>query len=141
LDVSVLAKTTVHAAWPAFVMNVFEPLRTYSSPAPPHGRRLELRHVRAGLGLGEAERAQDRLVEERRQPLRLLLVGAGDDHRAGAEPVRADRSAHPRAAPVRLLADEDPVEGRQLEAAVLGRDVEVHQAELVRLRDHVGGVR
>ena len=29
---SVFAKTTVQAAWPAFVMNVFEPLRTYSSP-------------------------------------------------------------------------------------------------------------
>ena len=29
---SVLAKITVQAAWPAFVMNVFEPLRTYSSP-------------------------------------------------------------------------------------------------------------
>ena len=29
---SVFAKTTVHAARPAFVMNVFEPLRTYSSP-------------------------------------------------------------------------------------------------------------
>ena len=29
---SVLAKTTVQAARPAFVMNVFEPLRTYSSP-------------------------------------------------------------------------------------------------------------
>ena len=29
---SVLAKTTVQAAWPAFEMNVFEPLRTYSSP-------------------------------------------------------------------------------------------------------------
>jgi hypothetical protein len=29
---SVFAKTMVQAAWPAFVMNVFEPLRTYSLP-------------------------------------------------------------------------------------------------------------
>ena len=29
---SVFAKTTVHAAWPAFVMKVFDPFRTYSSP-------------------------------------------------------------------------------------------------------------
>ena len=29
---SVFANTTVQAAWPAFVMKVFEPLRTYSSP-------------------------------------------------------------------------------------------------------------
>ena len=32
LDGSVFAKTTVQAAWPAFVMKVFEPFRTYSSP-------------------------------------------------------------------------------------------------------------
>ena len=32
LSGSVLAKITVQAAWPAFVMNVFEPFRTYSSP-------------------------------------------------------------------------------------------------------------
>ena len=31
-DGSVFAKTTVQAAWPAFVMKVFEPFRTYSSP-------------------------------------------------------------------------------------------------------------
>src|SRR5581483_109374 len=30
---SVFAKTTVQAAYPAFVMNVFEPLMTYSSPS------------------------------------------------------------------------------------------------------------
>src|SRR5207247_1294550 len=30
---SVFANTTVQAAWPALVMNVFEPLRTYSSPS------------------------------------------------------------------------------------------------------------
>ena len=29
---SVFAKTTIHSAWPAFVMNVFDPFRTYSSP-------------------------------------------------------------------------------------------------------------
>ena len=29
---SVEAKTTTHEAWPALVMNIFEPLRTYSSP-------------------------------------------------------------------------------------------------------------
>ena len=29
---SVFANTTLHDAWPAFVMNVFEPLRAYSSP-------------------------------------------------------------------------------------------------------------
>ena len=32
LDLSVDAKTVDQAAWPAFVMNIFEPFRTYSSP-------------------------------------------------------------------------------------------------------------
>jgi hypothetical protein len=39
-----------------------------------------------------------------------------------------------------LLSDEHPVEGGKAEAAVLGRHVEVHQAELVRVRDHLRGV-
>ena len=42
--------------------------------------RLQVGDVGAGLGLGEPERAEDRLLEERRQPLRLLLLAAGDDH-------------------------------------------------------------
>src|SRR5438445_282149 len=41
-------------------------------------------------------------------------------------------------APVELLADEHAVEGVQTEAAVLRRDVEVHQPDLVALRDHLG---
>ena len=40
-----------------------------------------------------------------------------------------------------LLADEHPVERRQPGAAVLLGHVRVHQADLVRLRDHVGRVR
>ncbi len=104
------------------------------------GRRLQARDVGAGLRLGEAERAEDRRLEQRRQPRRLLLVGAGDDHGAGAEAVRAERGADAGAAPVELLADEHPVERVQAEPAVLRRDVQVHQADLVRLRDHVGRV-
>ena len=108
--------------------------------AAPLGGRLQLGDVGAGLGLGEAEGAENRLFEQRRQPLRLLLLAAGDDHRAGAEAVRADRGADAGAAPVQLLADEDPVEGREAEAAERLRHVQVHQAELVRLGDHVGRV-
>ena len=50
------------------------------------------------------------------------------------------RRADARAAPVELLADEHAVEAAEAGAAVLLRDVQVHQAELVRLRDHVGRV-
>ena len=65
LSGSVFANTTVQAAWPAFVMNVFEPFRTYSSP-PALGRRLHPRDVRARVRLAQAEGAEDRLVEQRR---------------------------------------------------------------------------
>ena len=79
----------------------------------PHRGRLQTRDVRAGVRLREPERAEDRRLEQRRQPRRLLLVGAREDDRAGAEPVRADRRADSRAAPVELLADEHAVERRQ----------------------------
>src|SRR5581483_4324792 len=108
-------------------------------PVAP-GRRLHRRDVRARAGLREPERAEDRLLEERRQPLLLLLVAAGEDHGAGAEAVRGDRGADAGAAPVELLADEHAVERAEPRSAVLLGDVEVHQAEGVRLLDHVGGV-
>src|SRR5581483_12368027 len=58
----------------------------------------------------------------------------------GAEAVGADRGGDARAAPVELLADEHAVERREAGAAVLLGDVQVHQPDLVRLRDHLGGV-
>ena len=102
--------------------------------------RLQVGDIGAGLGLGEAERAEDRLVEERRQPLRLLFLAAGDDHGACAEPVRSDRGSDAGATPVELFSDEDPVEGGEPEAAERLGNMQVHQAELVRLGDHVGRV-
>jgi len=120
-------------------MNVFEPLTMYLV-ALAHSGRLHRRDVRAGARLRQAERAEDRLVDERREPRRLLRVRAGDDHRAGAEAVGGDRGADAGAAPVELLADEHPVEAAEAGAADLLRDVEVHQPELVCLRDHVDRV-
>jgi len=104
------------------------------------GARLQPGDVGACVGLGEPERAEDRALDQRRQPLGLLLVGAGDQHRAGAQAVRADRGADTGATPVQLLADEHPVERAEPEAAVLGGYVQVHQPERVRLLDHVGRV-
>ena len=75
---------------------------------------------------------------ERAEPLLLLLLGAGDQDRASGEAVRADRRADARAAPVELLADEHPVEARQLRPTERLRHVQVHQADLVRLGDDVG---
>ena len=90
----------IQAAWPAFVMNIFEPLRTYSSPLA-HRRRLDARDVGAGVRLGERERAEERLLEQRRQPLPLLLLGAGEQHRQRAEDVGDDRRRRSRSSPSR----------------------------------------
>jgi hypothetical protein len=53
------------------------------------------------------------------------------------EPIRRDGRANPGAAPAELLADQQALERAELEAAVGLRDVDVHQAELVGLGDHV----
>ena len=137
---SVFAKTTVHVAWPAFVMKVFEPLRTYSSP-----RRSAVVFMRA-----TSEPASGSL---RPNEQRIGSSSSGGSHVSfcssepamstgpGAEAVREDRRADPGAAPVQLLADEHAVERRKPEPAERLGDVEVHEAELVRLRDHVDRVR
>ena len=117
-------------------MKVFEPFRTYESPSPHRGR-LHPRDVGPRIRLAEPERAEDRLLEKRWKPLLLLLLGAGDQDRRGAEAVRADRGADPGAAAVQLLADQHAVEGRELEATKRLGNVQVHQAERVRLGDDV----
>jgi hypothetical protein len=132
---SVFANTTVHVACPAFVMNVFEPFRTYALR-----RRLHTRDVGTSVRLAEPERAEDRLLEKRRQPRLLLLIRAGEEHGTRPEAVGEDRRADARAPPVELFADKHAVERRQPEAAERLGDVEVHETELMRLRDHVGWV-
>ena len=108
--------------------------------AAPLGRRLHSCDIRPRVGLAEPERAENRLLEERREPGLLLLVGTGDEHRPGTETVREDRRPDTGAAPVQLLADEHSVERGQAQASERLWDVQIHQAELVRLRDHVDGV-
>jgi hypothetical protein len=104
------------------------------------GRRLDSGDVRARVRLGQCERAEDRLVEQRRQPLALLLVGAGDQHRQRAEDVRHDRGPDPGTAPAELFAEDRPVHRAEAGPAELLGDVGVHQPHLVRLRDHIGRV-
>ena len=136
---SVFAKTTVQAAWPAFVMKVLEPLRTYSSP----------RRSAVVFSFATSEPASG---SERPNEQRIGSSSSGGSHFAccsslpamitgpGAEAVGADRGADPGAAPVQLLADEDPLERRQSEPAEALRHVQVHQPERVRLHDQVGGM-
>src|SRR5207302_1374968 len=66
---------------------------------------------------------------------------ACDDDRPRAETVHDECRADAGAAPVELLADQRPVEAREARAAVLLRNVRVHQTEVVRLHDNVGRVR
>ena len=109
--------------------------------AVANGGRLDARDVRAGIRLGQREGRQQRLLDQLREPGSLLLLRAGDDHRPVAEPVRCDRGADARAAPAQLLADQHPLERAELEAAVCLGHMDVHQTQLVRLREHLGRVR
>src|SRR5439155_14568077 len=88
------------------------------------GGRLDAGDVRARVRLGESERAEDRLVDERREPLALLLLGAGEQDRRRTERVRHDRDRDPGAAPGKLLADQDPIEDREAQPAELFGDVD-----------------
>ena len=105
------------------------------------GRRLDARDVGARVRLAEAERAQDRLLGERRQPLRFCSSSPAIT--TGAEPsvfatieTAMPAQPHESSSPI-----EHPREAGQSRAAVLLREVDVHQADLVRLRDHVGRMR
>ena len=51
----------------------------------PLGLRLEALHVGAGLGFGDAVGDDQSLVGDSRNPVRLLIVGAADSDRVGAE--------------------------------------------------------
>jgi hypothetical protein len=99
--------------------------------------RLDAGDVRAGVRLREAERAEDRRLEQRRQPLTLLLVGPGEDDRRGPKRVDDDRDGDPGAAPRQLLAGEHAVEHAETESPVLLRHMEIHQPDLVGLGDDV----
>jgi hypothetical protein len=104
-------------------------------------RRLHARDVGSGVGLAQTERAEDRLLQKRRQPRLLLLVGSRQEDGACPEAVREDRGGDAGATPVELLPDEHAVEGRELGPAERLRDVEVHEPQLVSLRDDVRRMR
>ena len=123
-------------------MNTFEPLMTYLSPCFTARVRIEPTSE-PGLGLGEAERSQLRLLDQHAEELLLDLLGAAQDHRRGREAVAHQRRADARAAPAELLLDQAAVEDVQPSPAVLLGHLRVHEADLVRLLDDLlrpGGV-
>jgi hypothetical protein len=132
-----LANTTAHSAGVRderlrAVEDVFAPLA--------HRGRAQRGDVGARARLRESERAQDRPLDEGRKPPLLLLGRAEEEHGAGPEAVGGDGRADPGTAPVELLADEQAVESAEAQASVLLGDVEIHQAERVRLGDELRGV-
>ena len=87
-------------AWPALVMNIFEPLRTYSSP-----RRTAVVWIpetsEPAFGSVSAERAEQRLLEQRREPFALLLLGAGDQTGSAPRMLATIDGARSRSSPSR----------------------------------------
>ena len=134
---SVEAKQTIHDAWPAFVMNIFEPLITYSSP-----RAIAVVWMpdTSEPAPGSVRPKQPRIGASTSGPSHCFFCSSVPAIRIGpgGEAVGADRGADAGAAPVELLADEHAVEARELRAAEPLRQVQVHQADLVRLGDDVG---
>ena len=121
-------------------MNVFEPLRTYSSP----------RRSAVVFRLATSEPASG---SESPKEQRIGSSSSGGSHFAccsslpamitGPEPspLAPIEVAIPEQPQFSSSRDEHAVEGGEAEAAEALGHVQVHQAELVRLRDHVGRVR
>ena len=120
-------------------MNCLAPLIT-QSPSSSFARGPRVAGVRAGLGLGQAERAELLAAAEQRQPLLLLLVGAERVDRPGGERrVGGDRDRHARVHARELLDHERVGERVGPAAAVLLGVGHAHQAQLAELGDDLVG--
>ena len=137
---SVFAKTTIHSAWPAFVMNVFEPFKTYSSPF-----RTAVDFIRATSepASGSVSPNEQRIgssisgVSHFRFCSSVPATSTGPAPR----PVQVIDVPIPAAAPAELLIDDRALEQREAGPPVLRRNVEVHQPDLVRLGEDLRGMR
>jgi hypothetical protein len=87
-----------------------EALRAVDDPlvALADGVVRHARDVGAGVGLGQAERGELRLLGQATEVLALELLGAAEAQRARGEAVARDRGADARTAPAELLLDEAP---------------------------------
>src|SRR5262249_51368564 len=97
------------------------------------------RHVRAGVGLGQAEGGQQGRLDETAEVLLLDLLRAADEHRRARQAVAPERGLDPRASPGELLLDQAAVQVAGARTPILLRDVRVHQPNLPGLLDHVLG--
>ena len=128
-------QTTPEMSVPALVMNCLAPSITHS-PSSSRARVRDVAGVRAGLRLGQPEGAELLARAELRQPLALLLLGAEQVDRLGAERgVRAERDRDRGVDPRQLLDGERVGERVGAAAAVLLGERDAHQAELAELGD------
>src|SRR5205085_2693672 len=100
--------------------------------------RAQRAGVRAGLGLGQRERAEGLAAGERGHEAAPLLVGAeAEDRQRDRARVHRDGDADTRVRPRELLEDEDVREEVRARAPVLLRDADAHQAELGELGEEL----
>ena len=117
------------------VMKVLVPLSTQWSPSRT-AVRARAGGVAAGVGLGQRPGAQLLAARQRRQPARLLRVGAEHEDVRGAEAVvRRDRQRDGRVDARELLQAEAVVDGGHPGAAPLLGELNPHQAQVGQLRD------
>ena len=120
---------------PLLVMNCLEPLIIQWSSVERR-RRPRVAGVRAGLGLGQPERAQRLPGAQPRHPLALLLLGAEGVERPGAEAdVGGHRDGHAGVDARELLDHERVAQVVGAAPAVLLGVGDPHQPELAELLD------
>ena len=133
---SVFAHTTATSETPPFVIHIFAPFRTQSRPVALRVG-LHRRRVAAGVGLGQAEAADELAGGHARQPALLLLVGAelpDREHRERA--LDRDEAAQPAVGRLELAA-RDAVVRRARARAAVAAEVHAEQAELADRRREV----
>ena len=119
---------------PALVMNCLAPLITHS-PSSSRARVSRVAGVRAGLGLGQPERARALAAHSRGSHSLLLLLGAEQVDRLGAERGVGAQRDRDRRVDARQLLDRDRVRERVAAGApVLLRERDPHQARARRAR-------
>ncbi|MEZ5143481.1 MAG: hypothetical protein R2726_13320 [Acidimicrobiales bacterium] len=122
---------------PALEMKVLRPLT--SQPPSLRSARVLMPRVGAGVGLGEAERAEGPALGQRSQPPVALVVGAEEQERQ-----RPDRHVGLPGGRHRLVGRADLLHGRHeadgghADAAPLLGDQHPEQAQLAHLAQQVG---
>ena len=118
-----------------------ERLPTVDQPATvaPYRPGADAARVRARIGLGQTERAEDASLGQRSQPTLSLRVVAEEVQRQRADRhVRLPRGGHRLVGQADLLHRGDEADGRHADAAPLLGDQHAEQAQRTHLAEQVG---